>query len=336
MKKLSTVIIAEAGVNHNGSMETALRLIDAAAEAGADIVKFQSFSASKLVTGVAEKADYQKRTTGEEESQHDMLSKLELTHGMHEDLMNYAAQKNIKFLSTGFDIESINMLMNLGSDFIKIPSGEATNIFLLRHVGSLGKPILLSTGMCTLGDIESAIGVLTDAGAARDQICVLHCSSAYPARVEDVNLLAMKGIKRSLNVDVGYSDHTAGIDVPVAAVALGATVIEKHLTLDRNMRGPDHIASLEPQEFAVMVSSIRNVERALGDGLKRPSVDELSNRKVSRRSLVAARVIEKGETLSEENVCAKRPGTGISPMMWAQLNGHIAPRRFEKDELLTL
>ena len=336
MKSKSTLIIAEAGVNHNGSMELAYKLIDAAADAGADLVKFQTFDARKLVTESADKAKYQKQTTDAGESQYDMLSKLELSKDMHEDLISYCAQRGVGFFSTGFDNDSLDMLIELGLGLIKIPSGEITNLFLLRHAGSLGKPIILSSGMSNLGEIEDAINVLTGAGVPREKICVLHCNTEYPTPMEDVNLQAMLGIKQALQVDIGYSDHTQGITIPIAAVALGATVIEKHLTLDRGLPGPDHLASLEPEEFANMVKAIRDVECALGDGVKRPSASESKNKQVSRKSLVASREIAKGEMYSEENVCAKRPGTGISPMRWNDLNERISSRNFKKDELLEL
>jgi N,N'-diacetyllegionaminate synthase len=336
MKSKSTLIIAEAGVNHNGSMELAYKLIDAAADAGADLVKFQTFDARKLVTESADKAKYQKQTTDAGESQYDMLSKLELSKDMHEDLISYCAQRGVGFFSTGFDNDSLDMLIELGLGLIKIPSGEITNLFLLRHAGSLGKPIILSTGMSNLGEIEDAINVLTGAGVPREKICVLHCNTEYPTPMEDVNLQAMLGIKQALQVDIGYSDHTQGITIPIAAVALGATVIEKHLTLDRGLPGPDHLASLEPEEFSKMVKAIRDVECALGDGVKRPSASESKNKQVSRKSLVASREIAKGEMYSEENVCAKRPGTGISPMRWNDLNERISSRNFKKDELLEL
>ena len=336
MKSKSTLIIAEAGVNHNGSMELAYKLIDAAADAGADFVKFQTFVASRLVTVSADKAKYQKQTTDAGESQYEMLSKLELSKDMHENLISYCTQRGIGFLSTGFDNESLDMLIDLGLNLIKIPSGEITNLFFLRHAGSLGKPVILSTGMSNLGEIEDAINVLTGAGVSREKICVLHCNTEYPTPMEDVNLRAMLGIKQALQVDIGYSDHTQCITIPVAAVALGATVIEKHLTLDCSLPGPDHLASLEPEEFAKMVKVIRDVEQALGDGVKRPSASESINKQVSRKSLVASREITKGEMYSEENVCAKRPGTGTSPMRWNDLNGRISPRNFKKDELVEL
>jgi len=336
MKLKSTLIIAEAGVNHNGSMELAYKLIDAAADAGADLVKFQTFDAKKLVIDSADKAKYQKQTTDASESQYDMLAKLELSKEMHQDLISYCIQRGIGFFSTGFDNDSLDMLIELGLNLIKIPSGEITNLFLLRHAGSLGKPVIISTGMSNLGEIEDAINVLIDAGVSRKEICVLHCNTEYPTPVEDVNLKAMLSIKEAFQVDIGYSDHTQGITIPIAAVALGATVIEKHLTLDRNLPGPDHLASLEPEEFTKMVKAIRDIENALGDGVKRASASELKNKYISRKSLVASKEIAKGEIFSEENVCAKRSGKGISPMRWNDFNEKISPRNFKKDELLKL
>ncbi len=336
MKPKSTLIIAEAGVNHNGSIDLAYKLIDAAADAGADLVKFQTFTASRLVTETAGKAEYQNQTTDAEESQYGMLRKLELSRQMHEDLISYCSKRGIGFFSTGFDNKSIDLLIDLGLDLIKIPSGEITNIFFLRYVGSLGKPIILSTGMSDLGEIEDALDTLIGAGMTRDNVCVLHCNTEYPTPMDDVNLQAMLGIKQALRVDIGYSDHTQGITIPVAAVALGATVIEKHLTLDRNLPGPDHLASLEPEEFAEMVRAIRDVESAIGDGIKRASKSEVKNKQVIRKSLVASREISKGELYSEENVCAKRPGNGICPMRWDDINGRTSLRNYMKDELIEL
>ena len=336
MKLKCPLILAEAGVNHNGSMELAYKLIDAAADAGADLVKFQTFNARKLVTESADKAKYQKQATDADESQYEMLANLELSKDMHKDLISYCADRGIGFFSTGFDNDSLDMLIELGLDLIKIPSGEITNLFLLRHAGSFRKPIILSTGMSNLGEIEDAINVLTGEGVPREKICVLHCNTEYPTPMEDVNLQAMLGIKQAFQVNIGYSDHTQGITIPIAAVALGATVIEKHLTLDRGLPGPDHLASLEPDEFTQMVKAIRDVECALGDGVKRPSMSELKNKQVSRKSLVASKEIAKGEIFSEENVCAKRPGAGISPMRWDDFNERISPRNFKKDELLEL
>jgi len=330
--RLKTLIIAEAGVNHNGDMTMACALIDAAADAGADLVKFQTFDADRLVTGNARKADYQTKTTAADESQRDMLKRLELSAAMHEQLIAHSARRGIEFFSTAFDLDSLDYLMGLGMARIKVPSGEITNLPYLRKVGSYGKPVILSTGMATLGDIEAAVAVLEAAGTPRDRITVLHCSTEYPAPMAEVNLLAMPALARAFGVRVGYSDHTEGIEVAIAAVALGACVIEKHFTLDRSLPGPDHRASIEPDELARMVSSIRNIELALGDGVKRPSASEEKNRLVARKSLVAARAIAKGELFSEENLVAKRPGTGISPMRLDEWLGRPAARDFAPDE----
>ena len=330
------LIIAEVGVNHNGDMELAKRLIDSAADAGADLVKFQTFSAERLATQSAPKADYQNQTTLQAESQFAMLKQLELSTEMHELLIAYCQQRNIGFFSTGFDIQSLDYLASLGAGRFKIPSGEITNLPYLRHVGGFGKSVILSSGMATLGEIEAALEVLETAGTPRTHITVLHCNTEYPTPMQDVNLRAMCNIRDALGVTVGYSDHTAGIEVPIAAVALGATVIEKHLTLDRNLPGPDHKASLEPDEFAAMVSAIRNIEQAMGDGIKRPSSSEAKNKPIARKSLVAAKQIRAGEQFTAENVTAKRPGTGISPMRWDEVVGRVAARDFAADELITL
>lgn len=331
-----TLIIAEAGVNHNGDMELAKQLIDAAADAGADIVKFQTFSAEQLATHNSPKADYQGKTTDDSESQFSMLKRLELSSAMHEDLIAYCRSKKIDFFSTGFDIESLNYLASLGAERFKIPSGEITNLPYLRHVGAFGKPVILSTGMSSLGEIEAALEVLEAAGTSRAKITVLHCNTEYPTPMQDVNLNAMCSIHNAFGVSVGYSDHTQGIEVPIAAVALGATVIEKHLTLDRNLPGPDHMASLVPIEFASMVSAIRNIEQAIGDGIKRPSASEIKNKPIVRKSLVAIKPICSGECFSVENVGVKRPGGGISPMRWDEVMGCVAGRDFAADELISL
>ena len=286
MKNQSTLIIAEAGVNHNGSQKLARELIQVAAEAGADLIKFQTFAAGQLVTESAKKADYQLVTTEAQESQHEMIRKLELSREVHEELIEYCQQCGIGFFSTGFDIQSVSLLAELGLDRFKIPSGEITNLPYLQHLGSYGKPIILSTGMAKLGEIEAALEVLEASGTAREKVTVLHCNTEYPTPMEDVNLRAMCAIRDALGVEVGYSDHTLGIEVPVAAVALGATVIEKHFTLDRSLPGPDHSASLEPAELKAMVQAIRNIELALsGDGLKRPSPSETNNISIIRKSL---------------------------------------------------
>ena len=333
---MSILIIAEAGVNHDGNLEQALALVDAAVDAGADIVKFQTFSANRLVTRGAIKAPYQKETTDPLETQYEMLHRLELSQAMHEALISKCLQKKIRFLSTGFDIESLNLLHSLGLDLCKIPSGEITNLNYLRHAGSLGLPVLLSTGMANLGEVEAAIQVIEAAGTLRHLITLLHCTTEYPTPMEDVNLRAMISMKQAFGVEVGYSDHTPGIEVAIAATALGATVIEKHFTLDRNLPGPDHKASLEPHELKAMVNAIRNIEVALGDGIKQASRSELKNKPIARKSIVARREISAGELFSEENLAAKRPGTGISPMRWDEIIGKIARRNFAVDELIEL
>lgn len=333
---MKTLIIAEAGVNHNGDLDMARQLIDVAAHAGADLVKFQTFSADRLVTAHAQKADYQTHTTDAAESQHAMIRRLELTPGMHEALIEHCKLRRIGFFSTGFDVESVDMLMQLGVDRLKVPSGELTNLPYLRHVGRIGKPVILSTGMATLGDIEAALAVLEAAGTPRSRITVLHCTTEYPTPMRDVNLRAMSSLRDALGVAVGYSDHTAGIEVAVAAVALGATVIEKHFTLDRSLPGPDHQASLEPAELVQMVVAIRNIEQALGDGIKRPTPSELKNRPIARKSIVAACAILAGERFTEDNLAVKRPGTGVSPMLWDDVLRRTAPRDFGVDELIEL
>ena len=331
-----TLIIAEAGVNHNGDINLAKQLVDAAAEAGADLVKFQTFNANRLVTRNAKKADYQNQTTDGQESQCEMLRQLELSTEMHDELISYCAIRDIGFFSTGFDIESIDLLMSLGQDCIKIPSGEITNLPYLRHIGGLGKAVIFSTGMATLGEIEAAIEVLEQAGTLRSKITVLHCTTEYPTPMAEVNLSAMQNIHSAFGVSVGYSDHTSGIEVAIAAVALGALVIEKHFTLDRNLPGPDHKASLEPKELKAMVAAIRNIEVALGDGLKRITPSETKNKPIVRKSLVAMQDIIKGEVFTEKNLTTKRPGTGIPPMRWDEVIGRKAHRNFSEDELIDL
>lgn len=334
--KHRTLIIAEAGVNHNGDLDLARQLIDAAAMAGADLVKFQTFNANRQVTRGAKKADYQNKTTDSKESQHEMLRRLELSPEMHEELVAHCAKSNIGFFSTGFDNESIDLLLSLGQDHFKIPSGEITNLPYLHHVGRLCKAVILSTGMATLGDIEAAIAVLEQAGTLRADITVLHCTTEYPTPMAEVNLRAMQSIQAAFGVAVGYSDHTSGIEVAIAAVAMGAIVIEKHLTLDHHLPGPDHKASLEPDEFKAMVTAIRNIEAALGDGIKRLTPSELRNKPIARKSLVSNRPIKAGELFSAENVTAKRPGTGISPMRWDEIIGRRASRDYSADELIEL
>lgn len=333
---MRVLIIAEAGVNHNSDIELAKKLVDVAADTGADLVKFQTFSAERFVTTTAPKADYQMRTTDEEQSQFAMLRQLELTAEMHEILIAHCRSRNIGFLSSGFDIQSLDYLASLGAERFKIPSGEITNLPYLRHVGTFAKPIILSTGMATLSEVEAALEVLETNGTPRTQITVLHCNTEYPTPMVDVNLRAMCSIRDVSGVAVGYSDHTLGIEVPIAAVALGATVIEKHLTLNRDSAGPDHKASLEPHEFAAMVRAIRNIEQAMGDGVKRPSQSEVMNKPIARKSLVASKPIRAGEYFTFENVTAKRPGTGISPMLWDQVMGLTAARDFAVDELISL
>ncbi len=327
-------IIAEAGVNHNGNIETARRLVDAAVMAGADAVKFQTFKAENLVCKNARKADYQMETTGKEESQFDMLKKLELTPKMHEQLMEYCKQNGIMFLSTPFDIDSLHYLTELGVDIIKIPSGEITNYPLLREAGKTKKRIIISSGMSTVNEVKDAVKVLKDNGSS--DVTVLHCNTEYPSPYDDVNLLAMYTLKAELGVPTGYSDHTQGIEVPIAAAALGAAVIEKHFTLDKNMEGPDHKASLEPDELEAMVRAIRNIESALGDGKKEPSESEKRNIGIVRKSIVAKSDIEAGQTFTEDNLTTKRPGTGICPMQWKQVIGQKAKRKFNVDELIEI
>ena len=333
---MSVLIIAEAGVNHNGDMQMALQLIDAAAEAGGDLVKFQTFRADRLVTTSARKAAYQIVTTAADESQHEMIRRLELTEAMHDELIAHCRQRRIEFFSTAFDLESLDYLMGLGMPRIKVPSGEITNLPYLRKVGGFGKEVILSTGMSNLGEIEAAIDALEKAGTPRARIVVLHCNTEYPAPMAEVNLRAMQSIGEAFGVKVGFSDHTEGIEIAIAAVALGATVIEKHFTLDRNLPGPDHRASIEPGELGRMIRSIRNVEMAMGDGVKRTSAGEERNRPIARKSLVAARSIAKGELFSESNMTVKRPGTGISPMSWDEVVGRISVRDFVEDELIEL
>jgi N,N'-diacetyllegionaminate synthase len=333
---MKTIIIAEAGVNHNGDISLAKKLIDIAADAGADLVKFQTFKSSKLVTLSAPKADYQSLLTGSSESQYTMLNKLELTESMHHELIAHSHSKGIGFFSTGFDIESIDMLIRLGQERIKIPSGEITNLPLLRHVGKMNKEVILSTGMSDLGEVEKAIDILESSGTQKKKITVLHCTSAYPAPMVDINLLAMKTIQNKLQVAIGYSDHSEGIEISIAAVALGATIIEKHFTTNRNLPGPDHKTSLEPSELKSMISAIRNIESALGDGNKKLTPSESKNIIAVRRSIVAKTAIKKGELFTAENITTKRPCTGISPMDWDQVINTNAKRDFVSDEIIEL
>ena len=333
------LVIAEAGVNHNGDLDLARQLIDVAAEAGADAVKFQSFKAHNLVGRSAPKAAYQRAATGAGESQLAMLQRLELSEPTHRQLMEHCQRREIRFLSTPFDADSLALLDRLGLDTFKVASGEVTSLPLLRAIGELcsqGKQVILSTGMCTLAEIESALVVLERAGTPRARVTVRHANTEYPTPMSDVNLRAMSTIARELGVKVGYSDHTLGIEVPIAAVALGAVVIEKHFTLDRSMSGPDHQASLEPDELRAMVSTIRNIEAAMGTGIKAPSPSESRNLAVARKSIVARTTIRQGETFSEANLTIKRPGTGISPMRWDELIGRQAPHDYQEDELIWL
>lgn len=329
---MSVIIIAEAGVNHNGSIKLAKKMIDKAKEAGADYVKFQTFVPEKLVSQFAEKAEYQKRETGSSESQLEMLKKLALTQEDFVELKAYCEKRQIGFLSTPFDMESIGFLEGLDMDFWKIPSGEITNLPYLEAIGKTGRKVVMSTGMCEMKEIQEAIQVLEASGAG--DITILHCNTEYPTPVEDVNLLAMKQMADIFHKSIGYSDHTIGIEIPVAAAALGAVVIEKHFTLDCNMEGPDHKASLEPEALKKMVEQIRLVEQALGDGIKVPSESEKKNISVVRKSIVAAVPIQKGERYTEQNLTVKRPGTGISPMKWHEMIGKTAPRPYEKDEMI--
>ena len=331
-----TLIIAEAGVNHNGDIELAKQLIDVAADAGADYVKFQTFSADRIVTNSADKAEYQKRSSDPSESQYEMLKRLELSVGMHIELIKHCEKKSIRFLSTGFDIQSIGLLVGLGLSLVKIPSGEITNLPLLRHIGALQLPVILSSGMSTMSEIGDALLILEQAGLSRARITVLHCTTEYPTPMSEVNLRSMNSIRNTFGVAVGYSDHTSGIEVSIAAVALGACVIEKHFTLDKSLPGPDHKASLEPIELIAMVNAIRNVEVSLGSEIKAPTIGEIKNIHFARKSVLASQKIEKGEIFSVSNLVVKRPGGGISPMLWDQLIGQPASRAYFPDEMIEL
>lgn len=331
------LIIAEAGVNHNGNIDIAKKLVDVAAEFGADIVKFQTAKAENVVSRFAKKAEYQIENTGNgAESQLEMIQKLVLDDSAWSILIDYCKQKNIKFLSTPFDLESVDLLHNLGLKIFKIPSGEITNLPYLRKIGKYNKQVILSTGMANLGEIESAIAVLVDSGTKRENITLLQCNTEYPTPFADVNLKAMKSLKKAFRLPVGYSDHTPGIAIPLAAVGMGAKVIEKHFTLDKNMEGPDHKASLEPCELKAMVQGIREIELALGDGIKQTSASEAKNKPIARKSIVANCAIKKGEILSESNLYTKRPAGGISPMEWDKVIGTKAVRDFEPDEMIEL
>jgi N,N'-diacetyllegionaminate synthase len=333
MKK--TLIIAEAGVNHNGNMKFAKQLIDVAAKAGVDYVKFQTFKAHKLVNKSAKKANYQKNNTSNNNSQYEMLKKLELTHENHHLLIEYCKQKGVKFLSTAFDFDSIEFLKDK-IDFYKIPSGEITNLPYLEKVAKLNLNIVMSTGMATMNEVKDALNILVNNGVSKNNITILHCNTEYPTPMEDVNLNAMLSLKKELDVKIGYSDHTLGIEVPIAAVALGATIIEKHFTLDKTMEGPDHKASLEPDELIAMVKGIRNIEKAMGNGVKIPSKSEQKNITIARKSIIAISNIKKGDVLTEQNITVKRPGNGVSPMKWHEVIGTKAIRDFNEDELIEL
>ena len=327
-----TLIIAEAGVNHNGDINLAKQLVDVAADSGADYVKFQTFNAERIVTKTADKAEYQKQSSDSSESQFEMLKRLELSVEMHLELIKHCEHRSIKFLSTGFDKQSVDLLIGLGLGLIKIPSGEITNLPFLRYVGSLGLPVILSSGMSTMKEIADALLILEQTGLPRAQITVLHCTTEYPTPMDEVNLRAMNSIRNTLGVAVGYSDHTLGIEVSVAAAALGASVIEKHFTIDRALPGPDHKASLEPDELFAMVKAIRNIEVALGSDVKEPTISEIKNIRIARKSILAGRKIEIGEILSASNLVIKRPGDGVSPMRWDHLIGQIASREYLPDE----
>lgn len=327
-------IIAEAGVNHNGNLDIAKKLVDVAVEAGVNAVKFQTFKSEKLVCKTARKAEYQLESTDSNESQLDMLKKLELTYEMHLELINYCKEREIACLSTPFDFDSIELLEELGMELYKIPSGEITNLPYLRKIGATGKKVILSTGMSTLQEIRDAVAVLNTSGCP--EISVLHCNTQYPTPMNDVNLNVIGRLREELGLEIGYSDHTEGIEVPIAAVALGATIIEKHFTLDKSMEGPDHKASLNPEELKAMVQAIRNIEQAMGSNEKQPTASEESNRAVARKSIVAKCSISEGEVFTKDNLTTKRPGTGISPMCWDEVLGQKAKRTFAEDELIEL
>lgn len=335
---MSVCIIAEAGVNHNGSLEHAFRLIDYAKNAGVDYIKFQTFKAENLVSKDAKKADYQIENTGNaEESQFQMLKKLELSAEDHHKIINYCNEKKIQFFSTAFDLESLHYLKSLGLELVKIPSGEITNLPYLRLAAQLFQKVIISTGMSTISEIKEALSVFLEAGIEKKNITILHCNTEYPTPMKDVNLKAMLHLQKEFGTAIGYSDHTLGIEVPIAAVALGASVIEKHFTLDKNMEGPDHAASLDPQELSAMVAAIRNIEQAIsGNGIKTPSESEIKNKEIARKSIVAKKHIAKGEIFSEENLTVKRPGNGISPMEWDNVLGKIAKINYTEDQLIEL
>jgi len=337
MKKLNksnVFIIAEAGVNHNGSMDLAKKLINSASLSGADAVKFQTFISENVISKYAEKADYQKTTTGSNESQLEMVKKLELNFNDFIELKKYAESKEIMFLSTGFDLESIEFLSTLNMRLWKIPSGEITNLPYLEKIGAYNQKIILSTGMSKLGDIETALDILIKSGTMREKITILHCNTEYPTEMRDVNLKAMLTIKKAFNVDVGYSDHTLGIEVPIAAVAMGATVIEKHFTLDKGFIGPDHLASLDPDELTQMVDSIRNIEEALGSSIKKPSASEIKNKQIARKSIHLAKRLEKGHIITTNDLAIKRPGNGISPLLIKEIVGCMVLKDLNEDSIM--
>lgn len=333
---MKTIIIAEAGVNHNGSIKIAKQLVDVAAESGVDVVKFQTFKASNLVTKGAKKAEYQVSNTGNNDTQFSMLKKLELSENDHHELVAYCKLKKIQFLSTPFDLESIDLLRSIGIRVGKIPSGEITNLPYLRKMAQTFERLILSTGMSTMEEIGDALDVILKTGYSKEKITILHCNTEYPTPMRDVNLHAMKTIAAKFEVNIGYSDHTLGIEVPIAAVALGASLIEKHFTLDKSMEGPDHVASLNPDELKAMVIAIRNIEKALGCEIKIPSESEKKNIQIGRKSIVASTSIKKGEVFTEQNLTTKRPGNGMSPMLWDQVIGKQAAFNFEEDEFIRL
>jgi N,N'-diacetyllegionaminate synthase len=335
-KNKKVFIIAEVGVNHNGNVETAKKMVNTAVEAGADAVKFQTFKADKIVSKFAPKAGYQKKTTDARKSQLDMLKKLELTRDTHKELINYCREKGILFLSSPFDLDSIDLLDRLGLNILKIPSGEINNLPYLRKIGRLRKKLIVSTGMSTLIEVRRALEVLTRCGTCKKDITVLHCTSGYPAPYDEINLKAMVTMREKLGVRVGYSDHTLGIEVAIAAVTLGAQVIEKHITLDKNMAGPDHRSSLESRELKALVRAIRHIEQAFGNGIKKPSSSEERNKMIVRKSIITSRDIKAGKRFDETNMTTKRPGSGINPMKWDKVVGKIAKRDFKEDELIKL
>jgi N,N'-diacetyllegionaminate synthase len=332
---MRTIIIAEAGVNHNGSLDIAKKLVEAASKAGADYIKFQTFETNKLVSKSAKQADYQKKNMKNEISQFEMLKKLELSYEDHLELIDCCKRNKIAFFSTAFDLGSIDLLQKLRLPIWKIPSGEITNLPYITKIGSLKNQVILSTGMATLGEIETAIELLENAGTSRDQITVLHCTTEYPAPIDEINLKAMLTIADAFKVKYGYSDHTEGIEIPLAAVAMGASVIEKHFTLDKNMEGPDHKASLEPYELTKMIEGIRKIEKAMGNGIKVPTPGEIKNKVAARKSIVASQIIKKGDIFTTQNLSIKRPANGISPMRWNEIIGNAANRDYDKDELIS-